>query len=188
MAGPWGLAQSLEQRQEVWSCLGSKPGSLAGLVVVLYMLKALGPHALGGVSSLHAGSHLCIARALASTKGKCPRELNGATRTWQLVSTWIGYVGSTPGTQPWPLRNIYLFYAICSSSGEETQNVSPLAELPGLCSILLLEAFKSFLTKDECKAASSTVQPNSLVPWGKDSSSHTPPQPRFAVRRAQLLS
>lgn len=31
------------------------------------------------------------------------------------------------------------------------KNVSPLAEPPGLCNILLLEVFESFLTSDECE-------------------------------------
>lgn len=49
----------------------------------------------------------------------------------------------------------------------EQKNLSLLAELLGLCNILLLEAFKSFPTKDECKVVSSTVQPNSLFPGVK---------------------
>ena len=77
-------------------------------------------------------------------------------------------MGSTPGTQRSPLRNIYLLYATCSSSGEKnTKNISPLTEHPGLCNILLLEALESFLTKDEVKVASSTVQRSSLFPGVK---------------------
>lgn len=49
----------------------------------------------------------------------------------------------------------------------EQKNLSLLAESPGLCNILLLEAFKPFLTKDKCKVASSTVQHNFLFPGMK---------------------
>lgn len=128
---------------------------------------------------------LCIPRALASTKEKCPRELNGAIRTWQLVSAPVGYAGSTPGPQPSPLRNIYLFYATHSGWGGNTKMLVPLLNLQVFVIFCFWRRSNPFSPRMN---ASSTVQPNSLFPGVKDSSSRTPLQPRFAVRQAQLLS
>lgn len=53
-------------------------------------------------------------------------------------------------------------YTVVQGNKIFLKKVCPLPEPPGLCNILLLEMFNSFLTKDGHEIASSTTQPNSL--------------------------